>query len=284
MPIPVSESLNSEEFFTGTFMSYEIDSADNQFDPYQEYDLTLAEKNDFKIKPDKTITYKMNNYGHRSDDFNPLDSNKTNILFAGCSITFGDALPHQYRWSEFLYNELEFEDKGPYQCLGFLGGGADKIVINIMKYCLKFGNPDIIFILYSDFSRQTRYIKDSKHFRSMIELDYSTDPISLESEELAYALFTQTQNYMRVLEIYCKMQGIKLVTSSWDSNTTHALSKLDLTSYYPMHNLDPSSIDTDWVPKEDRKFLIRARDGHHDGIINNLMMKKFFLESYQSMV
>ncbi len=284
MPIPVNESLNSEDFFKGTFMSYEIDSADGQCNPYEEYDLTHAERIDFKIKPEKNLTYKMNNYGHRSDDFEILDKNKTNILFAGCSITFGDALPHQYRWSEFLYKDLEFENKGPYQSLGFLGGGADKIVVNIMKYCVKFGNPDIIFILYSDFSRQTKYVKESKQFRSMIEIDYSTNPISLESEEQAHQLFIQTQNYIRILEMYCKMNNITLITSSWDSTTNEALSKLDLLNYYPMYNMDASGVETDWVPKEDKKFLIKARDGHHDGIINNILMKEFFLRTYRGMV
>jgi hypothetical protein len=284
MPIPLNESLNSEDFFKGTFMSYQIDSADGQFLPYEEFDLTHSEKHDFGIKPSKNITYKMNNYGHRSDDFDILDKTKTNVLFAGCSITFGDALPSQYRWTEFLYKDLDIENKGPFNSLGFLGGGSDKIVSNVMKYCLKFGNPDIIFILYSDFSRQTKYIPESKKFRSMIEIDYSTNPISLESESLAQQLFVQTQNYIRILEIYCKMNNIKLITSCWDSTTNDALEKLDLISYYPMHIMDPSKVDTDWVPKEDRKFLIKARDGHHDGIINNILMKEFFLRAYRGMV
>lgn len=284
MSIPLNDSLSSPRFFADSYMSYEIDKADYTCDPNTEFSLTYPEERDFKMKPDNLVKYKINNYGHRSDDFKTLDKNKTNILFAGCSITFGVALPEQYRWSKMLYNELDIDSKGEYHCLGFLGGGSDKIVSNIMKYCNQFGNPDIIFVLYSDFTRQTKYIEQSGHFMSKIEADYSTRPIGIKNAELAYDLFTQTQAYIRILEIFCKSHNITLITSCWDSKTADDLEKLDLKNLYKMGYIDPSYIDFSSIPKEYEKFLIKARDNHHDGIINNIMMKDFFLNLYHSSV
>jgi len=207
-------------------------------------------------------------------------------LFAGCSVTFGDGLPDQFRWSRILYNEIELENKGPFQCLSFLGGGADKIVGNIIKYCSKFGNPDTIFILFSDFTRHVTYDIENDKFLSKINLNYYENEAGIIDGINPYDLFIQTQNYLRILEIYCKVNGINLITSSIDSGTSLAMSKIDLRNFKQLNLSEEtkSSINNKDFPTQKtvsekyQKYLVRARDKHHDGIINNFLIKEFFIK------
>jgi hypothetical protein len=226
--------ITSKDFFNGNFLSYRIDPSDESIIHYnKEIMLTYAEENNFKIEPSNEMSYYLNNYAHRSDDFEKLDKDKYNILFSGCSATFGDGLPDQFRWSKILYNDLDIKNKGPYQCLSFLGGGADKIVGNIMKYCYKFGNPDAIFVLFSDFTRHVEYVEKENSFRSKINLDFDKkeQKTTISKDVNPHNLFIQTQNYIKILEIYCSINNIKLFYSCIDSNTSEALSNIELTNF-----------------------------------------------------
>jgi hypothetical protein len=286
--------ITSEDFFNGDFLSYRIDPSDESIKYYnKEIAVTYAEENNFKITPSDEMSYYLNNYAHRSDDFEKLNKDKYNILFSGCSATFGDALPDQFRWSKILYNDLNIKDKGPYQCLSFLGGGADKIVGNIMKYCYNFGNPNAIFVLFNDFTRHIEYIEEENSFRSKINLDFDHKErkATISKNVQPYNLFMQTQNYVRILEIYCSMNNIKLFFSSVDSQTREALSNIELLNFKPidLHNLLRSSKNLPGFPenskleKKYQKYLIRARDNKHDGILNNFLYRTFFLNQFEEM-
>jgi hypothetical protein len=281
--------LNSENFFNGNFLSYDIDPSDESIKYYnKEIMLTYAEEYNFNIVPSTEMSYYLNNYGQRSDDFAKLDTDKHNVLFSGCSATFGDGLPDQFRWSKILYNELEIDNKGPYQCLSFLGGGSDKIVSNILKYCNEFGNPDTIFVFFNDFTRHVEYSEKNDAFRSKINLEYDNEKntATLAKDVSAYNLFIQTQNYIRILEIYCKAQGIKLFVSCRDSTTGAALKNIKLNNFqeFNIEEMLSNSIKNpnfpteEIVSKEYHKYLIKARDGRHDGIINNFLFKEFFIK------
>ena len=253
--------------------------------------LTYAEENNFKIEPSDEMSYYLNNYAHRSDDFEKLDKDKYNILFSGCSATFGDGLPDQFRWSKILYNDLDIKNKGPYQCLSFLGGGADKIVGNIMKYCYKFGNPDVICVLFNDFTRHVEYVEKENSFRSKINLEFDNkeNKATITSDVNPYNLFIQTQNYIKILEIYCHMNNIKLFYSCIDSNTSEALSNIELKNFdgidlYKLIRLSKNLSnypEYSKIEKKYHKYFLRARDNKHDGIINNFLYKTFFLNKFK---
>ena len=284
--------ITSKDFFNGNFLSYNIDPSDESIVHYnEEIMLTYAEKNNFKIDPSDEMSYYLNNHAHRSDDFEKLNKDKYNILFSGCSATFGDGLPDQFRWSRILYNDLDIKDKGPYQCLSFLGGGADKIVGNIIKYCYKFGNPEVIFVLFNDFTRHVEYVEKENSFRSKINLEFDSreSKATVTNDVNPYNLFIQTQNYIKILEIYCSMNNIKLFYSCIDSNTAEALSNIELKDFKPIDlfklvrlskNL-PDYPEHSKIEKKYRKYILRARDNKHDGILNNFLYKTFFLEKFK---
>ena len=282
--------ITSEDFFNGNFLSYRIDPSDETLIHYnKEIMLTYAEENNFKIVPSDEMSYYLNNHAHRSDDFEKLDKDKYNILFSGCSATFGEGIPDQFRWSRILYNDIEVKNKGPYQCLSFLGGGADKIVGNIMKYCYKFGNPNAIFILFNDFTRHVEYLEEDNSFRSKIHLDFSERQATIDKGVNPYNLFIQTQNYIKILEMYCSMNNIKLIYSCADSNTAVALSNIELKNFKEIDfyqlirsskNL-PDYPEHSTIEKKYHNYIISARDKKHDGILNNFLYKTFFLKHFK---
>ena len=103
------------------------------FLPYGKYKICFGET--LKgIQEDNEILYIMNNCGHRSDDF-IKNHDGLHILFAGCSVTFGEGLPYMSNWSGKLYNKISKQIKtSGYFSLSFLGGDTTLIIANIYKY------------------------------------------------------------------------------------------------------------------------------------------------------
>lgn len=271
------------KFYLHPETSYEIEPSTTYFEKNTTYYLTYPEEHDQKLEIDPRVEYKLNNFAHRCDDFVKIDRDKTNILFAGCSSTFGHSLPEKYVWTKKLYNALPFENKGPFQSIGIPGAGIERIVSNILKYCNKFGNPDYIFIAHADFSREVVYLSESDQFINKIHLDYETN--SIDNSKDFYLMF-KFQLLYRLLEIYCASHNIKLLSYSWDSVTLDRVVSIfpktfinenkALDQYAKLFNYD--SIDSD-----DKDFLVSGRDGHHPGIIHNDMVFNLFLSSFNKL-
>ena len=49
--------------------------------------------------------YSMNTHGFRSQHFKVLKKEDINILYAGCSMTFGVGLPYEYIWPNLSVNQ-----------------------------------------------------------------------------------------------------------------------------------------------------------------------------------
>lgn len=270
----------NEKIFSLTEMSYDIDPSTHYFSPNEEYYLTYPEKHDFLIKPDKEVVYSLNNFAHRSEDFVPIDKNKTNILFAGCSSTFGEGIPENTRWSNIVHSQ--FENVGPLQVLGYPGAGADRLISNIFKYFNVFGNPDYVFIMFADFSRHIQFSTDPENeiFKNVLMYDYETSEIS-NNKNLESLLF-QFQNYYRLLEVYCNSHGIKLYASTWDGLTQEQAQKIGFRSFEPINFNNVADhflkIDKESLRGLNKKTYFRARDGHHPGTIVNSFVANHFME------
>jgi hypothetical protein len=244
--------------------------------------LTYSEKHDQKLLKDNRIEYRLNNYSHRSEDFNPIDNTKKNILFAGCSSTFGIGLPENYIWTKNIYNEIKLENKGSFQSLTFPGGGADRVVSNIFKYCKKFGNPDYIFISFADYTREIIFKEEDLRFYNHINVNYKTMSLDLSTES-AVNMFLRFQMLYRMLETYCHSNNIMLFSTSWDSVTVEPMSKIFSNSFFKNEENINDYVDNfniDSIKKEDHDLLGIARDGHHQGIIMQKMMSDMLLKRF----
>lgn len=270
---------------------YDTNDFSNEIEPSNKYFikdtveyLTDAENHIQKLLIDERISYKLNNYAHRSENFNQLDQTKNNLLFAGCSSTFGVGLPEKYVWSQQLYNTIQLKNKGPFQSIGIPAAGVEKIIHNIFKYCNKFGNPQYIYVAFPDYSREVKYLEGDSRLINHINVDYETLSMSVDSGHDVTLIF-RFQLLYRLLEIYCKSNNITLRSVSWDSVTHPILKKifpesfidldLELNNYIENFNID--SID-----KEDRDLLAVARDGDHPGIIQQKRIADSFIINFMS--
>lgn len=265
-------------------MSNDIEPSTPYFKKNKTHFLTFSEEYDDKLPIDERVQYRLNNFAHRCEDFNKLDNQKTNILFAGCSNTFGHSLPEQYVWTKKLYDALPFKNKGPFNSIGIPGAGIERIISNIFKYCNKFGNPDYIFIIHADLTREVKYISEQNKFENQIHLNYKNQ--KLESDvDFGFYLVYRFQLLYRLLEIYCKSHNIKLLSSSWDSTNLNISCKLFPDTFIRPDNLleYAKSFDINNIDKIDWDFLVKARDGHHEGIIYHQMMCDLFLSAVSNL-
>lgn len=131
-------------------------------------------------------------HNYVSDKFIDKHEGK-HILFAGCSITVGCGLNTVKKtWAYRLYENIKKENK----CSGFFnaslsGASAMDIIINILKYIAKYGNPDYIFIMFPNYGRDFLSFKNDKIIKNY--------------------LF----NFYYILEEICKNNNIILRTTGW---------------------------------------------------------------------
>ena len=264
-------------------LSYQIDTSINHWEPNCSYFLSSSELGRGLSKKDinNKISYIMNNTGHRCDDIKNLDIAQHNILFAGCSTTFGDGLPYETTWDHLLYDEIKKDHKniGPFHSLGYPGGSASKIIMNVFKYCNNFGNPNEIFILLPDYARTIKYDSQNREISPDLFLNYLENKIIGNSN--LEEMFFEFQNYCRILETYCKSNNISLYISSWDEATTEVAKKINLKTFYSLdfekrkEYIDTFDIQHDSLQKN-KEYLLNARDKNHFGIIFHQWFKDSF--------
>jgi hypothetical protein len=229
------------------------------------------------------ISYSINNIGHRCDDISKLNTSEHNVLFAGCSNTFGDSLPYGTTWDHIIYETISTKIKnlGAFHSLGYPGGSASKIISNVFKYCYTYGNPKEIFILLPDYSRVLKYDKKNKELLPHIAINYLSNEV--EPDTILEESLFEFQNYCRLLSIYCKSNNINLYISSWDDATTAVMSKVNLNNFYCFNfkKMDSflNSFDTESLIKKGfEEYLWDGRDKNHHGLVFHQWFANNFIE------
>lgn len=182
------------------------------------------------------ISYTFNEYGFRSDTFSNQD-----ILFLGCSHTFGEGLPKEYRWTDILASNLNMS----YSNLGLRGDSAINQIRHAFWYFKNFGNPKIVVGLfplgrmpfpsvpYENISENrlnainkngdsqsdphhkytTEYLNMSK---DKVD-DFSRSPYDLSKViSLEGAIYHNNIAFEMLIQ-YCESHNIKLFWSIWDA-------------------------------------------------------------------
>jgi len=185
---------------------------------------------------DVNTIYKTNSYGYRDSEIK-----KTDIVFSGCSFTFGIGVKENYRWTNLITNKTNKTGTN----LGIPGGSIITNILNFFAYCKEFGNPEYALFLFPNFERLTlpgtfsflnseRYYKkpnpvltlqtfdlSHKYQRNLGDLDkpkriespyFFEDTISLD---IAYWI---NMKLINILELYCLSNNIILHWSVWDEH------------------------------------------------------------------
>lgn len=277
----------NKDFYNYIDMTDKVRPAIRNHEPNTTIYLTITEKKK-NIEKDPDHTYRLNNVGHRSDDFNVLNKENLNILFAGCSTTFGEGVKEKHRWTNRVYEELKKDNPniGPLNVLAYPGFGIDVITHNIFKYIDNYGIPDVIFLLIPDYFRLIQYSPEDLVIHPNIVIDYRTG--TLKGDYFTEELFFIYQRYVRILDIMCRVNNIKLYIGTWDSKTDAELKQLGVDSFKTIlfdfnKLLDSSHYQkiAESTAKEDKPYLYDSRDGDHPGILIHEYFAQRFLERYR---
>lgn len=271
-------------FVASNEVSFEIDPAarPKYLTANKEFDLCPSEfGNKINENVSVKISYKMNNYVHRCDDFHELDSNKYNVLFAGNSATFGEGLPRDYVWDYMVYQKLkeEIPNIGPFHSMGFIGGDTTKIVYNIFKYINKFGVPSEIFFCISNYAREVRYFESISGFKTQRwDQEDLKNMFDGTRQQLIYLGIIAIRNLM----VFCKINNVKLNLFGFHFATSKFVHDIIPELFvFPENSVSPDKVkdmgDYD-LSQYDPELKIWARDGDHAGIISNLNMMNLILK------
>jgi hypothetical protein len=224
----------------------------------------------------KETFYSLNSHGLRSDEFKKKHSGK-HILFAGCSVTFGEGLPLEKTWPKKLYDKISsLETTSGYFNVAAPGLTTIESIYQIENYIEKFGIPDIIFFNMPDFEREIE-----KHFVDRNLNEPAKTELTLKLIHGSYDIFRR----------YCLKNKIKLFSFTWDHpEETYWDYPFDivpgLEDFYLYSVNDRSKhiyqygIDNPEDQKSDLYYA--ALDGEHPGSAVNDFYSKFMYEHYES--
>lgn len=182
--------------------------------------------------------YRANSHRLRSPEL----SEHADIVISGCSFSYGVGVPEEMSWGVQVANHFNL----PYHNLSSAGKGTPFLVDHLFSYFKNYGHPKILICLFPEPNRMQIYsnpkqmisrrhsdkrshlfqedIKNSTGITFNVTLPnfkfvhskYSQAPHHAENVipiETASALAFQ---YIRFLEMYCKLADIKLIWSTWD--------------------------------------------------------------------
>ena len=227
-------------------------------------------RGDIKIKnanfSDPLISYKLNNYGYRSDDISS-DISKSNFLYAGCSNTFGVGVPIESIWSNQLNCFLNGEK---FINLGINSGSYKTMVYDVFNYIRSFGKPKGVFLLFPNIERQI-FFNDKQEKNINIEIKVYRN--SSEEDKILQVVSEKANlfefyNTVKMLEDYLFELGVPLVWTTWDmSLNKKIIQKNTFKNYVSQDNFEIYN-KTQSSPKPeklDNEYWHIARDGSHLG-------------------
>lgn len=208
------------------------------------------------LKDDKYIS--MNRNGFRSPE--PIEN--PDLLFSGCSVTYGWGLDLEDLWHEKLASKLG----GSYSSVAMHGDSVTGQVLKIFAYIKEYGKPKTIVALFPDFNRFLSYnnnkmLGTAVYYRSynketfewakeggqdertneylnfMSKNTATIDPNQSSKDYfkrplIADEVITQEMSHMyssqfiNMLSQYCEATGIKFIWSTWDSGTERIIHKV----------------------------------------------------------
>lgn len=238
--------------------------------------MTAYEEFVFSNNPNMHIdfSYKLNNYGHRCDNFKN-DCGNGSLLFAGCSFTFGEGLPYKSNWSGILYDKLSFrnEDNYGYYSLGYCGGSNYLIAKNIISYIENFGKPEAVFALFPESSRKTQMVNEEE----LVLIPYQK-----QHKESIWGkrenAFINTYKTIYKLNEYLKKNNINFVWSFWDEFDRKRISKYPAIPGYV--DMSERKILNKADKNTGSRYYDIARDFAHPGICYNSGVANIFMEKY----
>jgi hypothetical protein len=244
----------------------------------------------------ETIT-RLNSFGYRCDEFKTEHAGK-HILFAGCSVTWGDGLHEDEIWAKKVYDKVskDVECSG-YFNISFPGLGIIQIIYMIVDYIKRFGKPDHIFInlpqIYRFYGVRTSVTRDGVELQMCATSDDKTTFPGTEIRQSPLRMNPPTKMLIKyltisqigMLEMLCKEAGIDLHMITWDSyggeNTLDELEEYDIKSLHKVADGDIfEKVHMVEVRDGHKDFGLVARDGSHFGEHFHTVWSEYILDKF----
>jgi len=256
---------------------------------------THSKNNGIKIsRPDigDTAVYNVNSGYFRSDEFNKRCDDGKTVLFAGCSVMYGEGHDLEDSLAHLTYQYLSKKEKlSGFFNIGVGGATGSQIITSIFDYIEIYGNPDLIIFLLPPLERDMAYFFPGP--QNKWEKEYR-DRITDEEAKYDYNKHVAFFNGLyKMLYLYCKTNKIDLVSSSWgefenskfippskygfeemlqilypDTYKRFDRKKI-IKSIYDYSQLNPNN-----------KYLIKAKDQMHQGVAWNHAFAKELIEIF----
>ena len=196
---------------------------------------------------DNKEVYSFNSMGYRTEEF----AENRKMVFAGCSQSVGEGVVYDGVWGNILSKTLGLDSYN----LSISGASTQLIVQNLIGFFKTYGNPEFLFCLFPEFTRiqmksnlefmKSRYEKDKygrreyslvpNNFNPEKDVKYSKAPHIAEDIIPSELLFSINLDYIRMLELYCKLNKINFRWGTWDgeqdSYLNDNISKMDFKDY-----------------------------------------------------
>ena len=229
----------------------------------------------------RTLEYRYNNYGFRSDD--NFNNNDEGIVTLGCSFTEGIGLPIEYTWGYKLskYLGLKFWNLGQgamglHTCFRLLLGMANKIKFNK------------VFLLSPPLYRKEFIAQDNNMLKGFLDEQSKTKNLfHTLGQDLKYKKYfnTSDKDYNNFLKAW--LFGSRKDTVIDQIRSIYAIEGLckDLNvdfyyeNFYTFYNKKYLDLEES-IPEEECPN-IPARDGHWSARRQHLIYKKF-IELYEN--
>lgn len=213
--------LNSDVIKTHSQRFAVLDGLDYHKDE-DGYAMVYKAENEIVYDDEFYFTYRINSHGYRGDHFKVLDRNNINILYGGCSLTFGEGLPEELTWpyllTEKIKNQYPSKQVNYYNLSqpGLSISGVSRLCFDYFK---KYGHPDYLFLMLPNIMRGLVYSKHqgyktiAPNMQSVI-----ADPIVKKyfQNVIPENVWLQAFDLMNIIEQYCESVGITLVWNATD--------------------------------------------------------------------
>lgn len=163
------------------------------------------------------IEYNLNQFNYRSPEF----KKNPDLLFGGCSVTFGVGLPEEYTWWSLLSKKLGAEKIAN---ISMYGNSIEKAVYSIIKYIKLYGSPKAICFLAPEPYRYEAFFngvlgvhslsRDDKYENKFSKYPYPPSEV-ISGDNALYSSIRA----LITLETICKAANIKLVWGTWSPHT-----------------------------------------------------------------
>lgn len=209
------------------------------------YSLYGSPELDWITEEDPHNSYRLNSYGYRDPEYEgPVD-----LIAAGCSQTFGQGVPEEWRWSSLLGKKLNMS----VATIAVPGWSAMGAINAVMSHIINYGKPKVVALYLPDFFRFD-YVRNKKILidgvedqdsegqnTSRIDIGHSghvrkMPKVSKRPHLTSEVINPETSVFMngQVLRFfleYCKEAKIEVVWGTWESGVQELVKYLKSTKF-----------------------------------------------------